>query len=482
MSSPLFGMLTQESPEYKRRMLASQMLMQQGPAQNPSRSPIEGALRMLTQIGGGLIANRAMAKDEAQRSEAGKMLANAITQPANVPIDGGHEALIARLSESTSPDARQMARGLSPEAGNLLSGAGPQQANAGPMGREALIARLSGSGNPYAQQMGQGFAIMDLMRPGGGRDGTPESFGTPQTVMGPEGKPVLAQFGNRGTARAVEGFAPTPDEKTLTAAKPMHLGGGVLYDPATGKVTTVDEVQQRELAQKQAGATRIQQQISPTAIYKSEEGKSMEELFGSLGKGIAGQQDQASQAAQTATTITQLNKELEGVPTGLGAEARTTMLKALKASGLSDEAANAELAKREAAGRVSGGMVMDQLNAMKGPATEREREYLQEITPGLATTPQGRARMEAIARHQADRARAKADASAAIANEVQQRQLPIGDAQKKLREMNDLINKQFDEKLGASNLGGTPAPAAAGASKKAAPKRIKIDAQGNIVR
>lgn len=434
--SPLIGLMNQESPEYKRKMLAAQMMMQQGPAQNPSTSPISGLARMLTQIAGGYIGGRAMQKDEAQRGEAGKMLTDTLMQPAGA--GGGQD-------------------------------------------RGALIANLAGSGNPYARQLGQGIGLQHLLQTPD--MATPETFGTtPQTVMGPEGKPVLAQFGNRGTPRPIEGFLPMPDEaKAAAAAKPMHLGGGVLYDPATGKVTTVDEVQQRELARSKAGATSIQQNISPTAIYKSEEGKSMEELFGSLGKGIAGQQDLASQAAQTATTIGQLNKELEGVPTGMGAEARTQMLKALKATGLSDDAANAELAKREAAGRVSGGMVMDQLNAMKGPATEREREYLQQITPGIATTPQGRARMESIARHQAERARAKADASASIANEVQQRQLPIGDAQKKLREASDVINKQFDEKLGAG-FGGAPAPVPGAAPKAAAPKRIKIDAQGAIVK
>lgn len=37
-----------------------------------------------------------------------------------------------------------------------------------------------------------------------------EGFGQPEMVMGPDGKPMLVQFGNRGTSRAVEGYKPNP--------------------------------------------------------------------------------------------------------------------------------------------------------------------------------------------------------------------------------------------------------------------------------
>ena len=38
-----------------------------------------------------------------------------------------------------------------------------------------------------------------------------ESFSTPQQVQGPDGKPVMVQFGNRGTVRPVDGYQPVPD-------------------------------------------------------------------------------------------------------------------------------------------------------------------------------------------------------------------------------------------------------------------------------
>lgn len=41
-----------------------------------------------------------------------------------------------------------------------------------------------------------------------------ESFGTPQTVIGPDGKPALVQFGNRGGQRPVQGFTDAPKGQT----------------------------------------------------------------------------------------------------------------------------------------------------------------------------------------------------------------------------------------------------------------------------
>ena len=42
-------------------------------------------------------------------------------------------------------------------------------------------------------------------------DNSPETFGDPETVTGPDGKPVLVQVGNRGTVQPMEGYGP---EKT----------------------------------------------------------------------------------------------------------------------------------------------------------------------------------------------------------------------------------------------------------------------------
>jgi hypothetical protein len=407
------------------RMALAQQLMG-GTGMGPPMSIGAGLSDVGTKLAGAMLARRTMDKEDAQRQEFAKLLSGFAAQPAQPGQDRS----------------------------------------------QALAGLLAGSGNPMAQQAGQELLIRSmLVQP------KEETFGSPITAMGPEGKATLVQPGNRGTMRPVQGYEPKPEAPKAEADKWLRLPDGSYINPQTREKIFDPEAFARDLQGKAAGGTRINQQISPTAIYKSEEGASMQELFGSLGKGIAGQQERASQASQTSTTIGQLNKELEGVPTGMGAEARTQMLKALKATGISDEAANAELAKREAAGRISGGMVMDQLNAMKGPATEREREYLQQITPGLSTTPQGRAAMEAIAKHQEQRERAKADAQAAIANEVQQRQLPIGEAQRRVREANDDINRQFDQKLNVPGIGAAPkAPPPAGR------KRIKIDAEGNIVR
>lgn len=40
-----------------------------------------------------------------------------------------------------------------------------------------------------------------------------ESYGQPQTVIGPDGKPRLVQFSDRGASRPIEGYAPSPLEQ-----------------------------------------------------------------------------------------------------------------------------------------------------------------------------------------------------------------------------------------------------------------------------
>ncbi len=326
---------------------------------------------------------------------------------------------------------------------------------------KALAAMLSGSDNPEAQDMGTKLLAQTLM---GGSE-SPETFHSPMTVAGPGGRSMLVQTGNRGTVRPIEGYAPMekPDPQ-----KWMNLGGGVLFDPLSGNKQIVDEAYQRDLEAKRAGAPSVN--VDAKSIYNAEEGAGMKEMFGELGKGIAGQQSKAQTAADTANAINALNSELEGVPTGTGGRLRTQALKGLDAIGLAGPETEAEIAKRETGQRLSGELVMQQLNAMKGPATEREREYLETMTPGLITTPSGRQAMAYVAQHQAAREAAKADAQAEIANAVQRRELPIGDAQVLLRQRSSEIDREFNSRFKPPTAGGRSAsPTAAGG--QAAPKK-----------
>lgn len=83
-----------------------------------------------------------------------------------------------------------------------------------------------------------------------------ERFGAPVAVMGPEGKPTMVQWGSAGTVKPWAGYAPVPEEGKA-AAKPMNIGGGLLYDPATGKTIDVPGAFEREQALRASGAAKV---------------------------------------------------------------------------------------------------------------------------------------------------------------------------------------------------------------------------------
>lgn len=361
-------------------------------------------------------------------------------------------ALLAR--KAMDEDKAQQA-----DFGKMLAGFDPSQPNA----PQALATMLMQSENPRAQEAGTQLLSRTLM--GGGGD--PESYFAPTAMVGPGGSPMMVQASNRGNIRPVQGYSPI--EKPDAAVRPMHLGGGIMYDPMSRQSFEVPGVADRLLAERQAGAANIN--VSPNISYSHEEGAGLQQMFKGLGDRIEAQQGKAADASSLANQIDQLNTQLEGVPTGMGANIRTQGLKALDAMGMAGPETQAEIAKRESAGRLSGQMVMDQLNAMKGPATERERDYLVNINPGMSTTPEGRAAMAYVARHQAARQRAVADVQAQIANAVQQRQLQIGDAQMLLRQRSAEINAEFDNQFSPPSSSGAARKPAAAAPKATAPAK-----------
>lgn len=360
-------------------------------------------------------------------------------------------ALLAR--RAMDEDKAQQA-----DFGKMLSGFDPSQPNA----PQALATMLMQSENPRAQEAGTQLLSRTLM----GSGGDPESYFAPTPMAGPGGTPVMVQASNRGNIRPVQGYSPI--ERPDAAVRPMHLGGGIMYDPSSGRTFTIPGVQEAATARAHAGASNVD--FNPT-IYNKEEGAGLQKMFEGVGNRIEGQQQSAADAARTAARIRQLNQELEGVPSGMGADARTFGLKALNAVGLAGPDDQAELAKREAAHRISGEMNMEQLNAMKGPATEKEYERLVKINPSILNTPQGRAEMEYIANHQAARQEAVAKAQAQIANEIQQRNLPIGEAQNLMRQAAADVNAQFDNQFRSPASSGAASRPAAPAPKAAAPAK-----------
>jgi hypothetical protein len=86
----------------------------------------------------------------------------------------------------------------------------------------ALAAMQSNGGAFHAGPDGQPVAGLSpgamVQAPEKAPAGNPEEFGQPQTVVGPDGKPQLVQFGNQGGQRPVKGLAPTENQTGRVSA------------------------------------------------------------------------------------------------------------------------------------------------------------------------------------------------------------------------------------------------------------------------
>lgn len=102
---------------------------------------------------------------------------------------------------------------LPPEVQAALR-ANPQAAAAIPDGGALPMPQPQAGGAPTAAQAA-GSQLGNAPRATSASD--TESFGQPQTVIGPDGRPRLVQFGNRGGEREVGGYGAAPEGKAATA-------------------------------------------------------------------------------------------------------------------------------------------------------------------------------------------------------------------------------------------------------------------------
>jgi len=158
------------------------------------------------------------------------------------------------------------------------------------------------------------------------------------------------------------------------------VGEGVLYDPATGEMHPPPaQVQDYFTRLKESGKTSVSQTMNAGQTeYEKERGKQ-----------FAGQmkdyQDQANTANESLRTAQNIDKLLEGTPTGtLPADIRKRFL---QATGVDP----GELGNIQAAEAESGKLLAQNLQMLKlTPVTESDRKYAATITPGFAQTPAGR--------------------------------------------------------------------------------------------
>lgn len=197
-------------------------------------------------------------------------------------------------------------------------------------------------------------------------DPTPD-YGQPQEVMGPDGKPMLAQFDKTGAVRPVSGYGPKP------AAAPTDVRE-YQFAVSQGYKGTYE---QWILAQKKAGATNVSQTVNTEKSF-------LGPLAGKVA-GMVADSATAAQAAQSALgTIGQIRQALPNSFTGPGADARVVLSRlqgALGVGGANDEEKLANTAK------LVQGLAQAELDAaqqMKGQGqiTEAERALIARAAAG----------------------------------------------------------------------------------------------------
>lgn len=323
-------------------------------------------------------------------------------------------------------------------------------------GKDALVNALAASDNPYAKQLGQRIGIMSAAQ--GILPGTSETFGTTlQTVTGPDGKPMLAQIGNAGTIRPIQGLTPKEQDKTVTA-------GGFYRDPG-GEWQQIPGYQDAALTRAKASGTNVT--VSPTSVYNATEGAASKELYGDAAKRITATYDTADASRARAQQIGQLNQILGDMDTNAATDWKASLASYANAIGLPID--KEQLATVEAARSASGQMVMQQLNAMKGPATEKEREYLQQISPAITNTKQGRQAMQYIAERRAERDQMIAAKAQQLSDAVSAGRITPGEARGQLADIAKQVNAEMDKTFNPPSLSvaassAAPMPAGQGST------------------
>lgn len=186
-----------------------------------------------------------------------------------------------------------------------------------------------------------------------------------QTRYGTDGRPV----------------ASVPEQAKKSALEEMLDSAGIT-DPATRQSFILQGLKKQTTHAPAASATIINKQ-------ETEEAKSVGKFFGDA---YANVQNAGFNAQSKANRYNRLGQLLEGVNTGKFAGAGLEVAKAANTLGFSIDP---NMANKEAAQALSGEIALELRNpsggaGMPGAMSDADRQFLVNMVPGLATTPDGR--------------------------------------------------------------------------------------------
>jgi len=208
---------------------------------------------------------------------------------------------------------------------------------------------------------------------------TPEGF---QALQGAYVKNLMPE-------KPVEQFEPVTDPNGNIIGQRSTISGKVVTDPRSPKLLSDAEVaQQMQIRAAGKPETRIDLKLPPQQTKEAETvGKFFGEQFVDLQKG-------ASSARAQNANLDQLDRLLDRVSTGTGTETGLAVQKLAQRLGINVDIVG-DTGSAEAGQAVANEMALQLRNpaggaGMPGAMSDKDREFLQSMVPGLGQTKEGR--------------------------------------------------------------------------------------------
>lgn len=263
---------------------------------------------------------------------------------------------------------------------------------------EAMTSRL-----PEMQGLGKAQMMAQLQR-------EKENFQNPITVMGPDGKPQLVQFGNRGSARPIQGMQPTPEV--------MAVGNRVVnkLDPTQVKADFSEQwsepfsqggdLYQRNLGSGQIrkldNASKVNVNTSVSPIIQGQKA-GMGEWAKLAGQAVSEMAANARQSVQTMSSLNQMEElNKSGLNTGPLATPAGFVQGLAHSVGIPIDTAKLSNSQAFESEATRAWAAMMQANGGARGLVKEESEKIAASLPSLTQSPEGRAKIIAVLRMKAE--------------------------------------------------------------------------------
>lgn len=290
------------------------------------------------------------------------------TAPVQSPLEGLARALTAGLGGYQAGKVRDEYQGQAADYASAL-----QNAYSGASSYSDVAGKLSASNNPYLQEQAAALFGKDMESRQKRSD---EMFGKGLNYDPSTGQvaPIAGYGGALGGVKADE----------MRATNPVEAEGAALKAAATYPF---------DIRKAAASASR-------TNVMNVQEKEFDKKVGGEFGQQYADLMKAGMAAPGKVAKLDRLNQLLDGVSTGTFKGTTTELKAAAKGAGIDLESMGIkdDVGPVQAAQALSQAMALELRNpaggaGMPGAMSDSDRKFLEKMTPGIETTPQGRALM-----------------------------------------------------------------------------------------